>query len=646
MNRLAPEVIARRFSDLMEMGRARLPGLAPDWTDHNAHDPGITLMELLAWVSEAQLYSLGRTRRDERAAYAALFGLAPGGTEPARGLLWPDHKDISAPVATHAQSVVIPADATVRVLDADTPEFRPDGRQLWIPGRVNKLVARLANGKEVDFTVINRRGGSAFLPFGADAGSGDVLAMEFECRGDGGIFPPRRADAEGALWAIGVRADKSLNPDAEEVESRFAPAPAQTGTSLTATLVTPDDRVPLKIVSDSSRGLLRTGVLRLDLSGVKASPRAFTIELRASRGFERPPRLLQIEPNVLPIVQGQTVVKESHVATGLPDWSFQLDVPGLRFAPSQSPLRLEVDDGATTEWSRRERLTDAGPQDQVFTLDTTTDQVAFGNGVNGRVPPAGAKVRVTYAVSGGPQGDVAANRKWRVGGFLGSFGVNPEAVAGGLSRTQLLDERREARRLSRDDHALVSAQDIVGAASKLPLLEVSRAWILSPDRALPRTGVVTLVAMRARRTEAEGGSEPETARWLEAIRRQLAPRMPLGTRLAVRGPRYIGFSVRAQIEVSGGQDPESIRSAVLQQLTQKLALFGAKARVPGVPVTQRDVMAWIRAVSGVRRVSAVTLVPATGPDTGEVKLPRSGLPRFDPAGSELDVRRAGSGGAS
>jgi hypothetical protein len=60
MRRLAPDLFDRRFQDLMEVGRARLPGLAPDWTDHNAHDPGITLMELLAWVSEAQLYSLGR----------------------------------------------------------------------------------------------------------------------------------------------------------------------------------------------------------------------------------------------------------------------------------------------------------------------------------------------------------------------------------------------------------------------------------------------------------------------------------------------------------------------------------------------------------------------------------------------------------
>ena len=62
MSRLAPNLFDRRFGDLMEIGRARLPRLAPAWTDHNAHDPGITLMELLAWVAEAQLYSTRRAR--------------------------------------------------------------------------------------------------------------------------------------------------------------------------------------------------------------------------------------------------------------------------------------------------------------------------------------------------------------------------------------------------------------------------------------------------------------------------------------------------------------------------------------------------------------------------------------------------------
>ncbi len=92
MKKLAPELSGRSYDDLMKSALSRLPGLAPGWTDYNAHDPGITLLELLAGATEAQLYALSRQRRDERRAFAALLGLKPRGPQPAEGLIWPDHR--------------------------------------------------------------------------------------------------------------------------------------------------------------------------------------------------------------------------------------------------------------------------------------------------------------------------------------------------------------------------------------------------------------------------------------------------------------------------------------------------------------------------------------------------------------------------
>ena len=159
-----------------------------------------------------------------------------------------------------------------------------------------------------------------------------MLVMEFECRGDDGLFPPKRADAEGALWPIGVRADKSLTGDVARSGSRDSRhrATSRAASPLTATLVTPTERVPLRIASDSSDGLLRTGALLLDLSAVKDSPQHFAIELRAARGFERPPRLLRIEPNVVPIVQGYSIrrIELAHRRPECPDWTFSARCSG------------------------------------------------------------------------------------------------------------------------------------------------------------------------------------------------------------------------------------------------------------------------------------------------------------------------------
>jgi hypothetical protein len=46
------------FEHLVELGRSMLPEYAPRWTDHNVHDPGIMLIELLAWVADQQICSM------------------------------------------------------------------------------------------------------------------------------------------------------------------------------------------------------------------------------------------------------------------------------------------------------------------------------------------------------------------------------------------------------------------------------------------------------------------------------------------------------------------------------------------------------------------------------------------------------------
>ena len=645
MSKLAPDLFERDFGDLMEIGRARLPALAPDWTDHNAHDPGITLMELLAWVAEAQLYSLSRRpRRDERSAYAALLGFVPTGTRPADGLIWPDHGDPRSPAATFTESVVIPADAVINVLNEETLAFHPARKLLWVPGRVQRLETRLADGRTIDHTASNERGGTPFLPFGESAGRRDVLAMTFRSRGDSGLFGKKREDARGALWPIGVRAAAPLNSVADEVDViRDTPSAHSCRSPLTATLIAGNERVTVPVVSDSTNGLLTTGVLLLDLDGVKSSPLELTIELRASEGFPRPPRLLRIEPNVIPIEQGRSVVRELHKAQELPDWSFHLDMPGLRFAAGEDPVQIEVAEADGLQvWERTDHLSDRGPDERAFELDAGRAKVTFGNGINGRIPPAESQVLVSYAVCDAERGDVARNRQWRVTGFEGAFGVNVDRVTGGAAPAGWIDQRRDARRRSREEHALVSSRDIVSAATALPLLEVARAWILPPPDDAPRTGTVTLVAMRARANGKEPAPIPETRRWLEAVRRQLVPRMPLGTRLVVSAPLYADFFIRAVLVAEAGLDPFAIQAAAERELSKRLSLTG---RRPGVPVSHRDVVAWLRAVEGVKSVSELVLIRTfdqqqSGKQVPTIEVQRGGLPRFDLPASKIEVRRS------
>jgi hypothetical protein len=72
-----PNLDDRRWADLIEEGRALIPRYAPRWTDHNVHDPGITLLELFAWLTEMTVYRLNRLPEHHRRKFLALTGCRP-----------------------------------------------------------------------------------------------------------------------------------------------------------------------------------------------------------------------------------------------------------------------------------------------------------------------------------------------------------------------------------------------------------------------------------------------------------------------------------------------------------------------------------------------------------------------------------------
>jgi hypothetical protein len=68
-----PNLDDRRFTDLMEEALSMLPRYAPEWTNHNPSDPGITLIELLAYFSELQIYHLNRISRQNKIKFLQLL---------------------------------------------------------------------------------------------------------------------------------------------------------------------------------------------------------------------------------------------------------------------------------------------------------------------------------------------------------------------------------------------------------------------------------------------------------------------------------------------------------------------------------------------------------------------------------------------
>src|SRR5918995_2606121 len=68
-----PKLDDRTFHDIVEEAISMIPRYAPEWTNHNASDPGIMLIELLAWVTEATLYHINRVPEATSLEFAKLL---------------------------------------------------------------------------------------------------------------------------------------------------------------------------------------------------------------------------------------------------------------------------------------------------------------------------------------------------------------------------------------------------------------------------------------------------------------------------------------------------------------------------------------------------------------------------------------------
>lgn len=68
-----PHLDDRTYADLMEEALALVPAHASQWTNHNPSDPGITLIELFAYLTEMLIYRLNRVTDANKLAFLKLL---------------------------------------------------------------------------------------------------------------------------------------------------------------------------------------------------------------------------------------------------------------------------------------------------------------------------------------------------------------------------------------------------------------------------------------------------------------------------------------------------------------------------------------------------------------------------------------------
>ncbi len=192
-----------RFSEIAERAKARIAEIYPVWTDYNYHDPGITILELFAWLKELQQFHMDQIGEAHIRSYLKLLGASPREKQPAKAVIRINAPDGSLffPQKSRcfADDICFETEEETRVEAVEAAELVscPAGRQ---------------DGRERVRTAAER--GMRFLPFGAHPAAGDAVLI--------GLCAPLKP---GVTYRIGIElAEEKLgtrNPIRDE--TRFYP---------------------------------------------------------------------------------------------------------------------------------------------------------------------------------------------------------------------------------------------------------------------------------------------------------------------------------------------------------------------------------------------------------------------------------------
>jgi predicted phage baseplate assembly protein len=533
-----PELDDRTWSDLVAELRSHLPHLAPGWTDHNASDPGITLLELFAWVSELLMYRLDRLSAATRRGFLRQFGLEPQPPTVASTVVAVRLPPLTATTRLPAESLVTDPAAELRFATAEPVDLSA----AWLeqsadePTDRGRLLAR-GSGTVVDVTQANRQQDGAFHPFGAEPRDGDSLELAFD------TLPVERGrQLRLHVWTETWRDDElsldrlraafvewARHPGIDTVWEYWAGALGWR---------------PVGRSEDHTRGLTFTGPVTIagcDQHRPGPGDSLYRLRCRVASGAqEHRPRLRRIAVNAVPVEHATDVAPLGRLATSRGDAG---QTYLLGFAPVVAgSLRLQVG-SASDPWREVADWDRSGPYDRHVRLDPQRGAVEFGDGRTGVVPPAGDDVRVSgFKVGGGPSGNVPAGTLQRLDGAA-AIVVQPHDATGGewaesLGRAQgrLLDRLATPQRG-------VTGGDLEALAIAIPGLAVRRARAVParhpgyPGLTVP--GAVSLVVLTANGTA--------SAAVVRAVRCRLEAGRTLGCELHVTGPGWRPVAVHATL---------------------------------------------------------------------------------------------------
>jgi len=628
-----PDLDDRSFDQLVKEAIRRIPVYAPEWTDHNVHDPGITLIELFAWLTEMQLYSLDRIGDRHYLKYLKLLGIQPQPARPAKVDVTFSLKSISDGIVTVEKQSKVFTNNTATGITFETDE------EIDVLPMVLKRVVSFANLKYSEVTEFNQPNNTFYNAFGekAEAGSSLYLGFNFEKAtivdrevkfnvylyeedlppvGKHGseiakVYPS--AEVLWEYWAGDVNEwlALELNPSVNEV----------------VTTLSSSGRISFIMPSDIEKS--RVSTIDEDL---------FWIRCRVIQGgYEIPPRIDRIMLNTVAAMQGITVDKESlGSSSGLPYQSFSTE---------QSPIIVgtQVVTIKGDDWQEVDDFDASEPEDNHYVIDRETGEITFGDGIRGKVPPQDEEIYITYRYGGGEQGNIPANEIaiiYNKDGNLLDIGVgNCFPATGGKEKETIQEAILRAKMELKIPFRAVTAEDFEFIAEATPGLRVARAKakVYSDND----NEVIVVVVPHSPLEKATPSSG-----FMRTVCEHIDMHRLITTNIKMDKPEYVRVSINAAIKIKPGANSNVVSGRVEKAIDGFLSPLKGGPEGDGWPfgrsVYRSEVYEVIDKVEGVDCVSRLSLSGAMGDlDIGDLDLVYPGRHNIEIIEPETVCRETG-----
>lgn len=614
-----PNLDDRRFQELVDESKLMVQQHCPEWTDHNVHDPGVTLIELFAWMTEQVIYRLNRVPDKAYVKFLELLGLRlfPPTAARAPVTFWlaaPQPETVRVAVGTQVATVRTETEDAITFATAEDLDIVPSEllscatRVEGEPARPHREELERDHGFQC-FSPLPRPG-DALLVGLTEAVPSCAVTLRLGCRIEGvGVDPtnpPLAWEAwDGGRWvACEVDRDETggLNRDGDVV--LHVP-----GTHAAAVL-----------------DLQRAGWLRARVTPSEPDQPAYSAS----------PTITRISAFTI----GGTVEAVNAVTVADETLGSSEGVPGQRYllkrrpvVPAE-PLVLEV--GGADGWEEWQEVSDfaaSAADDPHFTFDAVMGEVALGPGVRepdgslrqyGRVPLKGAQLRLgAYPTGGGFQGNVARGALTVLKSSIPYVAevVNRRPAVGGVDGEDIENAKVRGPMVLRTRSRAVTAEDFEHLAREAAPEAVRVRCAPAGDGAdsgSVRVLVVPAAASAAGRLAFEQLVPP--AETVEKIGRRLEECRLIGSRVLVEPPRYQGVTVVARLRARARANTVTLQEDALDAL---YAYFNPITGGPdgrgwpfGRPIHVGEVYSVLQGLRGIELVEDVRLFGAD-PVTGQ-----------------------------